>query len=207
LHQFLSLFDFPLSFRSCLPLAVCFGTMPPDTALSATPVTAAVVSADIAVDDPSSLKSSCQIANDCGEMTKHVATFPTESFKKGEAMMALLEKSATCDGEGVALFNGDGAPGPVTPAILDAAVALSLSMKFGPASRSQKWLAYFTDGNEGKSTSCRRWDALRAMRRMLTCCCGCRVRPVGCLRVAVFHRWRRLEQHFFSSWVQQLAGV
>ena len=181
--------------------------MPADTALSATHATAAVVSADIAVGDPSSLKSSCQIANDCGEMTKHVATFPTGSFEEGEAMVALLEKSATYDDEGVALFNGDGASGPVTPAILDAAVALSSSMKFRPASRSQKWLAYFTDGNEGKSTSCRRWDALRVMRRMLTCYCGCRVRPVGWLRVAVLHSRRRLERHFFSSWVQQLAGV
>jgi len=139
--------------------------MPPVTALSVTPAMAAAVPpVDVAVADPGSLKSSCQTADDCGVRTELVVTVSTESLEKGVAMLALLEKIATCDDEGVAVFFGDVAQGPVNPAMLDTAVALSLSMKFRPDSRSQKWAAIFTDGGDGESTTCGRWDALRATR-------------------------------------------
>ena len=139
--------------------------MPPVTASSETPAMAvAVLSSDIAVADPGSLKSSCQIVDDSGGTTEHVAAVSKESLEEGVAMLALLEKIATCDDEGVAVFNGDIAQGPVNAAMLDAAVALSLSMKFRPDSRSHKWVAIFTGGGEGESTTCGRWDALRATR-------------------------------------------
>ena len=108
--------------------------------------------------DNESLKSSFPIADNRGNKMTYSAVVPREPLLAGKAMMDMLGHYAEHADDGVAAFMGEVAQGPVSPATLDAALAVSLSMGFRPtSSRSQIWVGVFTgDAGDGESAACGR---------------------------------------------------